>query len=123
MADTLSNFTDVAIPASTSAPAVSSVIVQGQATVPVDLEVDLDVSHPDMHALRIRLVDPNGTQALLWDGPASAGSTFPPHIVVDNGISRDDSVNGRWTLRIDNAAGTQAGLLKGWTLKLTSRWD
>jgi subtilisin-like proprotein convertase family protein len=89
----------------------------------VDLEVILDVSHPNMHALRIRLVDPNGTQALLWDGPASPGRTFQPHIVVDNGISRDDAINGRWSLLIDNVSGTQAGLLKGWTLKVSSRWD
>ncbi|AKT38220.1 proprotein convertase P-domain-containing protein [Chondromyces crocatus] len=123
MADEVSNFTDVTIPASTSAPVASSVIVQGQATVPVSLEVKIRLVHPQPHALRIRLVDPNGTEALLWNGPASPGQTLGSTLPVTNGISYDDSVNGRWQLLIDNAGGTQAGLLEGWTLKVTSRWD
>ncbi|WP_156040769.1 proprotein convertase P-domain-containing protein [Chondromyces apiculatus] len=123
MADSLTNPTDVTIPAFTSAPVESSVIVQGQATVPVDLEVVVAIDHPNMHALRLRLVDPNGTEALLWDGPASPGQTFQSHLEVTNGISRDDMVNGRWRLLIDNAAGAQVGLLRQWTLNLTSRWD
>ncbi|HUH03942.1 MAG TPA: hypothetical protein VML75_18225 [Kofleriaceae bacterium] len=68
------------------------------------------------------LMDPNGAEAVLWDGPNQSGA-FPGSFIALGQISRDDQVNGRWLLRIWNDSGRGLGNLHGWTLTLNSRWD
>lgn len=111
---------ELALPSSTT-PVESRVAAVGLATVPEDIVVELDLVHASPHRLVLTLVDPNGDTALLWDGPNEG--TPPARIPVTRGISRDDSVNGRWTLRVTNPSGTGSGTLRSWRLKLTSRWD
>ncbi len=111
---------ELALPSSTT-PVESRVAAVGLATVPEDIVVELDLVHASPHRLVLTLVDPNGDPALLWDGPNEG--TPPARISVTRGISRDDSVNGRWTLRVTNPSGTGSGTLRSWRLKLTSRWD
>lgn len=119
MSDTFTSTTIRHIPADTPTYVATSVTVRGQASVPVDLVVRLDLAHDDPGALRIWLRDPNGDTALVHDrAPQVADS-----IVVRGGISGDDQVNGRWLIQIDNAGGSGTGTLRGWTLDLTSRWD
>ena len=120
MAAEFSHDAELALPSS-STPVESRLAVVGLATVPEDLTVELDLVHASPHRLVLTLVDPGGDTALLWDGPNE--STPPARIPVTRGISRDSSVNGRWTLRVTNPSGTGSGTLRSWTLKLTSRWD
>ncbi len=101
---------------------VSSVVVRGQASVPYDITVDLNLEHENPENLRITLYDPNGTDALLWDGPSESGA-FPSSFIALGSISRDDTVNGRWQLEIVNVNGLEAGQLTGWSLWLTSNFD
>jgi len=120
MAETFTRYADMGLPGS-SAVVESSLVVVGQATVPVDLTVELDIVHASPSNLVLTLVDPNGDTALLWDGPSEGRP--PARIPVTRGISRDDSVNGRWKLRAVNPSGIGSGRLREWRLKVSSRWD
>ena len=122
MSTSLTSRTQRFIPTETPVPVATSVIVRGQATVPLDIAVDVDLGHSNPHSLRIALRDPNGDEAVIWDGPTESGP-FPGAFLVGYGISRDDAVNGRWLLRIWNPGGRGLGTLRGWTLDLSSRWD
>lgn len=111
-----------ALPDATSAAAgvlERSQVVYGLATVPVEIVVELDIAHARPADLRITLVDPNGVEGLVADG---AAGPLPTRALV-SGIPGDDSVNGRWTLRVADRASGKTGDLKSWTLQLTSRWD
>ena len=101
----------------------SAVTVRGLATVPVDVTVQVDLEHTDPHSLILVLEDPNGSQAVLWDGPQQLQDAFPGDFVALGQITRDDEVNGRWLLRLVNHDGRGVGQLHSWTLSLTSRWD
>ena len=103
-------------------PAVSSVVVYGLASVPVDLDVQLQLDHPRPADLRITLVDPNGDEAVLWDRDAALG-THARSFVTTGGISRDAEVNGRWSLRVEDLVTGQRGALIRWSLFVVSRWD
>ena len=101
---------------------LSSVVVRGQASVPYDITVDLNLEHENPQNLRITLYDPNGTDALLWDGPTESGP-FPGSFIAMGSISRDDTVNGRWQLEIVNVNRLEAGQLTSWALWLSSNFD
>ncbi len=122
MRDTFASTTQRFIPLETTVPVATSVTVRGQASVPEDIEVDIDLRFSEPHSLRIAVRDPNGDEAVVWDGPSESGP-FPGSFVVVGGISRDDQVNGRWLLRIWNPGGEGLGTLGGWTLDISSRWD
>jgi hypothetical protein len=120
MAGEFTRYADVSLP-STSTPVESPVAVVGLATVPDDIIVELDLVHASPHRLVLTLVDPGGDTALLWDGPNEG--TPPARIVVNRGISRDGTINGRWLLRVTNPSSVGSGTLRSWKLKLTSRYD
>ena len=122
MRDTFVSTTQRFIPLDTPVPVATSVTVRGQASVPDDIEVDIDLRFSEPHSLVIALRDPNGDEAVVWDGP-SESRPFPGYFSVVGGISRDDQVNGRWLLRIWNSGGEGLGTLGGWTLDISSRWD
>lgn len=122
MRDTLVSATQRFIPLDTAVPVATSVTVRGQASVPEDIEIQIDLRFSEPHSLRIALRDPNGDEAVVWNGPSESGA-FPDSFVVLSGISRDDQVNGRWFLRIWNPGGEGLGTLGGWTLDISSRWD
>ncbi|MEM9072200.1 MAG: proprotein convertase P-domain-containing protein, partial [Myxococcota bacterium] len=74
------------------------VVVSGLASVPVDIEVTTHIVHPRLSDLRVILADPNGTESILWDRTSELEEWSRSFAL--NGISRDDEVNGRWTLRV-----------------------
>ncbi|WP_095961582.1 proprotein convertase P-domain-containing protein [Corallococcus macrosporus] len=106
---------------STNPLVTAPLTVVGLATVPMDINVELDIVHTAPHRLVLTLEDPGGETALLWDGPNEG--TPPSRIVVTRGIPRDGSINGRWKLHVANPSGVGSGTLRSWTLKLTSRYD
>jgi subtilisin-like proprotein convertase family protein len=121
--DTFVNSTQRFIPQDTPLPVATSVVVRGQATVPFDITVDIELAHSDPDSLKIVLFDPNGADAVLWDGPNEGGAEFPGSFIALGTISRDDMVNGRWLLRVWNEDGKGLGNLHGWTLWLSSNFD
>lgn len=120
MVGDFTRYAELALPSS-SAPVESSVAVVGLATVPDDIVVELDLVHTAPHRLVLTLEDPGGDTALLWNGPGEG--TPPARIVVNRGISRDGTINGRWLLRVTNPSGVGSGTLRSWKLKLNSRYD
>jgi len=100
----------------------SSVVVSGLASVPVDLEVTVHVEHPRPADLVITLIDPNGARSVLWDRASDFGGRGRSFVTTGE-ISRDDNVNGRWQLRVEDEVTGEAGTLNGWTLFVVSRWD
>jgi Proprotein convertase P-domain/Somatomedin B domain len=100
----------------------SSVVVYGLATVPVDIAVDLKITHPRPSDLTITLTDPNGAVSTVWKQASTLGPDLNQRLLVKDN-SRDDMVNGRWTLKVVDGKTGASGTLKKWTLELTSRWD
>jgi subtilisin-like proprotein convertase family protein len=121
MRDTFVSTTIRHIPETSVRPITTSVVVTGQATVPMDIVVSAQIAHSDPEALRLMLVDPNGDEALLHDG--ASGEPMPERMSAGWGISRDSAINGRWLLRIYTDGEEGLGTLHGWTLDITSRWD
>ncbi len=103
-------------------PLTSSVVVTGLASVPVDITVTVQIDHSRGTDLRVKLIDPNGDEAILWEDSREVGRGVARSF-VSSGISRDDAVNGRWTLQIDDQVPNNGGWLKGWDLFVVSRWD
>jgi len=122
MQDTFYNETQRFIPQDGSIVA-TGVYVYGQASVPMDIVLDIDLSHSNPHDLTITVYDPQGTDAVVWDGPNMTGQPFPSTFVAMGNISRDDMVNGRWLLRVVNVGGGGTGNLHKWNMWISSRWD
>jgi hypothetical protein len=108
------------VPASAGAVVTSAAVVRGLASVPIDIEVDVDLAAVDPRRLRLELTDPNGDVGVLWNGD---GSVLPGRLIPRGGISGDDTVNGAWTLTVTTLGTGTAGTLATWQLHLTSRWD
>lgn len=98
-----------------------SVVAYGLASVPVDIEVQVHIDHPRMTDLRVTLHDPNGDSAVLWDRTTEL--TEWSRSFVTTGISRDDQVNGRWTLEVEDLGTGASGTLRSFHLFIVSRWD
>ncbi len=101
----------------------SAAVVYGLATVPLDIVVTARISHPDRSQLVVTVLDPSGTDALIFDGAEDAPEILDAPIVALGNISRDDAVNGRWTLRVEDRAAGGQGDLDGWTLHIVSNFD
>ncbi|HJL19463.1 MAG TPA: proprotein convertase P-domain-containing protein [Sandaracinaceae bacterium LLY-WYZ-13_1] len=105
-------------------PTAHVVRVTGLASVPEDIVVDAGFEHTAPRALRITLIDPNGAEAILWDGPDEpSDAVFDPRWSAGWAISRDDEVNGDWQLTVQNVTGEGEGRLDGFSLTVSSRWD
>lgn len=95
--------------------------VYGLATVPVEsviTAIDLDVETTTFSA---RLRDPNGVEAAIWELlPAGEVPATPILVPAHTG---DDTVNGPWTLILDNEQGAEDGQFGGASLWISSRWD
>ncbi len=101
-----------------------AISVSGLATVDTDVVVSLTVAHPRASQLRITLTNPAGTEAVVHDGVAADNGR--PLVLTRKaivGFSGDETVNGEWTLRVTDRTTGQVGVLNGWELTLTSRYD
>ena len=72
--------------------------------------------------LYVTLSDPNGTVSVLWKNSNEVGDGVSQSFAL-NGISRDDMVNGKWTLKVADTKHGGGGWLKGWKMLVTSRFD
>ncbi|MEM6992313.1 MAG: hypothetical protein AAF721_17510 [Myxococcota bacterium] len=121
MADDWSSEPNAPLPAAGDS-ATFTVDIAGLASVPEDIIVSVDFDGADPAALRLVLSDPNGTESPIWDGPSAGGAALPDELLALEGISRDDEVNGTWSLRVDNPGGT-AGTLVSFNVYVSSRFD
>lgn len=121
MADNWTSEPQAALPA-IGETAEFTVDVRGLASVPEDIVVTLVLDGADAAGLRLVLADPQGTQSHLWDGPAAGGAPMPTELLALDGISRDDNVNGVWTLQVENVS-SPGGTLALWNVYISSRFD
>ena len=113
----------LAIPDHDPAGAEAWLLVEGLATVDVDVLLDLVVSHPRPADLKVSLLNPAGTEVVIFDGATPANGELTLKNFVVKGFPGDEYLNGAWRLRaVDGKAGETGGIgLFG--LTLTSRWD
>jgi Proprotein convertase P-domain len=100
--------------------AASSVVAFGLATVPEDIVVTAKLSTESLAKATLTLTDPNGAIAVLCSPSAPCTRAQLAAGVSVLGISRDDEVNGRWTLQVSD---TNAQTIRAWSLGLSSRFD
>lgn len=117
MADDFASTTDVAI--ADNGVTEDTIVVDGLASVPMDVLIDLDIEHPRKQDLVVILHQPNGPEALLWNHEANP----PTHFSYPEGIEGDNMVNGDWVLEIRDTVTGESGTLRGWSMWLSSRWD
>ncbi|MBK6518966.1 MAG: proprotein convertase P-domain-containing protein [Polyangiaceae bacterium] len=95
-----------------------SVDVLGLATVPMDAIVTTRITHPRPSDLELTLINPSGTEVLVWPrggGPIPASFAAP--------VPGDESANGLWTLRIADTQAGEQGTVSLFALELTTRFD
>lgn len=97
-------------------------VVRGLASVPTDLAVVPMIHHGRRQDLRITLLNPSGTPSVIFDR-AGSGWWIPGERIVVRSFPSDESVNGRWTLRVEDLAAGTAGTLASWSMDVISRWD
>jgi hypothetical protein len=111
-----------AVPDGDAAGVERTVDVRGLGTVDTDVELMLWVSHADPSQIVATLVNPAGTEVVVFDGAtANASELFIDAPVI--GFSGDESANGTWTLRVVDSVSGEAGTIERWTLRLGSRMD
>lgn len=102
--------------------------VWGLATVPEDAFISLRLLHPDPTTVTITLVPAlrdEGTPFVVFDGatdPAAVGTTT---VVIDKAIAHpgDESLNGLWSIVVEDTAAGGAGQIDTWSLRFSSRMD
>lgn len=102
--------------------------VWGLATVPEDAFISLRLLHPDPQTIKITLIPAlrdEGTPFVVFDGatdPAAVGTTT---VVIDKAIehSGDESLNGLWSIVVEDSAAGGAGQIDTWSLRFSSRMD
>lgn len=98
-----------------------TIVVKGLATVPINALIDLVIHHPDTSELTVTLINPLGTETTVFQGnPADQDLVLT---AAQAPVLGDESINGLWTLRIQDAQGGNTGWLSHWRIFFTSRWD
>jgi subtilisin-like proprotein convertase family protein len=115
---------------SDAAPTVSTIDVPAQAGFSDflgDYEVEVAIDHPARQELTVVLTAPGGTSVGLYlhgaPGDGLRGvfdATLKPAEPFDTLVGA--GYVGQWTLRIDDAAGGNDGVLTGWKLRVRPQW-
>lgn len=112
-----------AIPDNSTVGISSRVTASGLRSVPVDIVLNLRITHPYRGDLRVVLVDPNGQESVIHNRTGGSADNLVLTNFVVRGNSMDDQVNGTWTLRVTDLARQDVGRIDSWSLLLGSRWD
>ena len=113
-----SSTADLAIPDG-GAAIMQSLEVVGLASVPEHVMIHLDIDHPRPSDLRVTLVQPSSAEIVVW----AAGSAGAPLVLAGATLERDSEVNGAWLLAVQDTVSGTAGVVRGWSLAITSRYD
>ena len=112
----------LAIPDNNASGTEAQLLVYGLASVDMDVRLDLLVSHPRISDLRVRLVNPAGTEVMVFDG-SSNGPELAVYGKAIAGFPGDETVNGAWRLKVVDTVSGQTGVVSTFGLTITSRWD
>jgi extracellular elastinolytic metalloproteinase len=102
------------------ATGVSSILNVTQAGKIADLSVFVDIKHTFIGDLRVRLISPAGTVAVLHDRNGGGGddlaATYHSADVPALGALLNEDAQGSWTLQIADLAAADFGTLRRWSL-------
>lgn len=110
------------------------VLVYGQATVPMDLELTLELFHAsDTDELQVELLIPGPTDGTdedraritVWprEGVNTSSPTYGRVTLAANAFG-DEGINGKWTILVtDTSANGQTGGVYDWSMRYSSRFD
>jgi len=110
------------IPDNNRAGTSVQLLVGGLATVSTDVRIDLYVTHPRISDLRITLVNPAGTESVVFAGDLTGTELYLRGVAL-RGFPGDEQVNGVWELRAVDTRRGSVGTIQDLGLELTSRWD
>jgi len=119
------NSTDTPIVIPTSPTGVSSTITVPTTGTVRSVKVTVDITHPDIGELEVRLYSPNATMVTLHDhsdsGTVDLNFTYPDDRVPASG-SMDDFIDedpdGVWTLQVIDNTGGNDGTLSSWSVTI-----
>jgi hypothetical protein len=105
--------------------------VYGLATVAMDAGVYVELANVVPSKIVVKLRNPAGTEATLWDGPAIGaaepqidGDNFVEVAATADSFPGDESANGTYTLVVQSLPGNDPdGEVGDWHLTVTSRFD
>lgn len=107
------------MPIAEGAATASEVVVYGLASVPEDVVLTLEIDHPRPEDLVVTVRAPNSSEDVVWNHVADPQATLP----VGWGVERDSHVNGTWTCEVRDTVTGETGFLRGFSLRVNSRWD
>lgn len=113
---------ELAIPDNRTAGIEAQLGVSGLATVDTDVVVSVLISHPRISTLKVSLINPAGTEVVLFNGERE-GTELSLRESAVNGFSGDESVNGTWRLKVVDRRRGGVGVINQFDLEITSRWD
>jgi len=117
-------FSEVAveIPDAPDAGTEAQLAVFGLATVSTDVAIEMLISHERPADLRVSLLNPAGTEVVLFDHPQGLGELYASSMPV-KGFPGDESANGTWRLKVVDTVKGSTGSIGWFGLTVTSRWD
>jgi hypothetical protein len=112
---------DLAIPDNQPAGADAQLAVFGLSTVSTNVELDLHISHARPSDLIVSLINPAGTEGIVFDRQP-VNEIYLRSVPV-YAFPGDESANGVWTLRAVDTVTGSTGVIRSFALTVTSRWD
>jgi subtilisin-like proprotein convertase family protein len=110
------------IPDANFSGADATVLAYGLSTVSTDVSLDLHITHERPSDLIVSVLNPEGTEVIVFDRDDVAGEIRFKSLSV-LGFPGDESANGNWTIRaIDTKTGS-TGVIQSFALTIMSRWD
>jgi len=105
---------------------VSDIISISNPGVLTSIILDIDITHPAISTLVIRLIAPDNTAVTVLNQHSSQANiiaSFPTDEFVDFTDLIETSVNGDWTIEIEDTASGDVGTLNSWGLTLNTKND
>ena len=91
-------------------------------TVSTDVALDLHITHERPSDLVVSVINPEGTEVVVFDKKQGVNEIFFDSLPVE-GFPGDESANGVWTVRAVDTKTGSTGIIRSFSLTITSRWD
>lgn len=114
----------LAIPDNSTA-GIRDTIEFAESAVVSSIKVHVDITHTYRGDLRLTLIAPSGKSVILHqpsdDSTDNIQGTFDAASTPALGSLTDESIQGRWTLQVQDLAGLDVGKLNRWELEIEGR--
>jgi subtilisin-like proprotein convertase family protein/subtilisin family serine protease len=113
------------VPIPDNAPGLSSAIAVADAGQAVAVELSVDIVHTWIGDLRVLLRAPDGTELVLHDREGANAKNLKKTYTAATSPGllglRGRPITGTWTLKVEDRAAQDAGMLKGWSIAFEVR--